>query len=251
MTDQQKRQDSEAGENVRGPAEFPSPELSIRIASLLVKYFPRRLLRPFGFGQGKIIQEAILLKADLQEIDYPELADDQQVSLVSHDSVAELANQPGGLNEEVYRRRLERGDLCYLLKVDDEPASYTWISLVNCAAYNGFDQEINFWTLNELQSYNYDLYTYKPYRKLGYGSILGDHMRADLFQRGRREIYAGIEPDNHRSLRIHLRSNYRLAAVVTNLRLMNWSWSLWSGARRLRAVEGWLENFSASLKHRY
>ena len=69
-----------------------------------------------------------------------------------------------GLPESVYRRRLELGDICYCLKTDGKLACYNWISLTRCATYCGFEQEITFRTLSDLQVFTYD---FTPTRRTG------------------------------------------------------------------------------------
>ena len=245
MTDQHNMAADSRGPDPTAVPTFPKMETPVRLAAYLTRRFPRRIFRHLKMQQSKFVQDVLVLKIALTEADYPELGSGLKIGLLDETSLQEMIANAEGLPESVYRRRLELGDICYCLKTDGKLACYNWISLTRCATYCGFEQEITFRTLSDLQVFTYDFYTYKAYRNRGYGLLVKKHLLTDLYRRGRRVLLNFVEPDNDASLQIHFKLHYRLEAVVTNIRLMNWGCSFQSKTPRTAMVEQWITSYKA------
>jgi GNAT superfamily N-acetyltransferase len=222
---------------------FPKQDLSARLLKKFVHNFPRRFFKHSPQASHKYVFETLLLKLALSEQPFQKTVADSEFGMLTENVLLEIISHEEGLPEQVYRQRLAKGDICYYQKIAGELVSYSWISFLICGIYNGFNKGIYFKPLATNEAYTYDFYTYKKFRKKGYGSSLQYYLLADLYQRGKRYLFACVAETNANSLKIHLNFNYQLSSVITCFRLMGWHYTMWSTNRRLKKVSCWLSAY--------
>jgi len=236
-------------------AELPKRNIFNRFFVKCFKYFPRRIFSFLSSEEFKIYQQTLLLRKHLvsqkrlKDVK-SQLPDNITIGLLGENVLTQMLAHKEALPEYVYHQRLKNGDVCYYQLDNGVLVNYNWISFTKCSTYRGFDKEIYYLELTRSQAFTYDFYTYKCARRQGYGSSLKEYLIADLAESGIKEIYSSVEPENRKSLNIHLRFGYQLVNVVQNFRLMHWSFSIWAGKSYCNKIILWLNTYREQLNEK-
>lgn len=224
---------------------YPSNPLKVKALDFIVKYFPRRLFHfTSSKRQEKIISHALFFKKKLDQITLPPLSDNYRFCRADLAIIKSLAELPETFREEIYLQRLQSGDICYCLFVDDNLVSFNWVSTIHCSIYCGFQSEISFYKLAEGQIYTYDFYTLVDFRERGYGSVLKNYALAERIKAGAREVYTCVHHDTFPSLIVHLRIGFELVSVAYIYRVMSFSGVLWASKAKTASINKWLQKLN-------
>jgi hypothetical protein len=230
------------------PAPRYISSLPIRLQNNFVTYFPRKFFRFLRHDvQDKYYSHPLLLSKRLRAGPAPPLPAGYRFGQADSSLLQQIISHPEALPPHVYHNRLDKGDSCYFLSVNDEVVTLQWLSTSHCGILRGFDRGVDFFKLAPYQAYTYDFYTYLNRRKLGYGTLLKQQIVANLAARHFSELLSCVMHDNIESLKIHMKMNYSLIGLPCNFRLMDWHWTTWASPGQLEETREWLEAVNRTL----
>ena len=224
-------------------ATYPANPLRVHAADTLVKYFPRRYFTWRSPSvQDKIISHTLVFRKNLTTL--RNITNDQEYDLGVADEaqVLKLAEHKEAFPLHTYLNRLKAGDECFYLAIGGEIKAYQWVSYRQCKIYCGFDSEFGFLDLKQDESYTYDFYTYRSSRGKGYGQALKRYTWQELAHHQKNLLYCAIHHENFISLRIHLKSAFRLQGLSYLYRLMALTRVIHGTQEEVARVARWLDS---------
>jgi len=119
-----------------------------------------------------------------------------------------------------FRKRWDRGDICFLAEADGSAVAVTW------ASFHKYRMEEVDYVFDPGNGgvYLYDAYTVPEWRLRGVHVNLMEHLLEALPDRSVRGVYCAVEHGNRHSLRTHLRFGFQIARHVVEVRLMGLRW---------------------------
>lgn len=211
----------------------------------LLLLFPTKLVPGFmSKHRRQFVSRCFVMTKNIIDISATPLPDGIEFSVLTDDEIDRIAAHDEALRRIDYRDRQKNGDICYGLKAAGNIVSYNWIRFNECCVFCSFPWEIKFLPLNEKQAFTYDFYTYKQYRKKGYGTLLKRRLLQELRANGIEEIFSIVYRHNYKSLKIHLRLNYDAGYLFNGYQLLDWTHFLLIEKSELPEMSRWIDQFS-------
>jgi len=166
-----------------------------------------------------------MLRKDLSGTAAIEESGGYQYCWAGSEEIQYINNHSEATSPTAYERRAQRGDSCLCLKKGDEIIGYHWMAWSSACIFCGFGKgsEIVFFPLREDQVFTYDLYVYKAHRRSGAATAFRGLLWEMLKQKGIREIYTLIDPDNRIALKLNLGLGYKPVHMVYQFRIRQWA----------------------------
>lgn len=221
-------------------ATLPSPGPLVGLLRAAVRFAPTR---------WKLYDRSIVLRKILVATDGVVLPEGHQWVWAGPDELKVIDGHPEATSRSAYARRLGRGDSCLCLKNGTELVGYRWIAWHSGCLYCGFGprQEITFLPLQQNQAFLYDLYVYEAYRKRGYGTLLLMLTFKALAGRGIDEVFALVDPDNHKMIRLDLRLGFEAVSMAYGFRIRQWRAMLYGPRAEQSQLQAWMQRFKPNL----
>jgi hypothetical protein len=163
--------------------------------------------------------------------------------VLGDDDIRRLAKHEEARNKIDYFDRVRNGDICYGLSRDGELLTYNWIRFNRCCVFCSYAWELGFLPLSETQAFTYDFYTYKAQRKNGYGTLLKEHLLAELNSKGIDEVFSIVYRSNYASLSIHFRLDYEVRYLFNGYQLLDRSSHILIPPDDLPRLGEWITGF--------
>ena len=195
----------------------------------------------------KYCGNSVLLKTSIGDSRAIELPEPYQWTWAGPEEIDFLDRHPEATSPTAYVRRAARGDRCLCIKHGPDVMAYRWVTLCNACALcgSGPNMEFTLFPLKPGQAFVYDLFTYQKYRGRGVATTLIKLLFHFLREEGIKEIFALVSPNNHPSLRMHMRFGAQPQRLIYNYRIRNWSKSF-SGIEGDRRLSEWMQQFKST-----
>jgi hypothetical protein len=136
------------------------------------------------------------------------------VDLLSADDIKTIENNTTGYGEGEFQSRLEKGDKCIGIKLENEIAAFMWMNFTEC-----YSKPLGYKLLGPDEVYIYGMHTMDSFRGRNVAAFLRYKSYEVLRNMGRDKIYSVTERFNTPAVKYKEKLNARNLRLVLYIRL--------------------------------
>jgi RimJ/RimL family protein N-acetyltransferase len=181
----------------------------------------KTILKRLGFNWQTEILVEYLLNEKIQGIEPKIKVSIKEASVADLDKLKDIAE---GNKLDIFKKRFERGEMCFIATSRDKIAYYGWM---------GFGDEyedncqINVKLNKKEEAYWFDCWTVPEYRKMGLHTAVTTKALIYLKDRGYKKVSSFITTKNAPSLKAFWKIGFKNKKIVTFIELFGLKFHIW------------------------